>query len=48
MSSVPQNLKGDKKNKKKCRDEKDTCYLAEHKATEKPFDINPFKPRGSV
>lgn len=29
-------------------DETEPCYLVEHKATEKPFDIFPFKPRGTV
>lgn len=35
-------------NTEKDNDEKDPCYLVEHKATEKPFDIFPFKPRGTL
>lgn len=35
-------------NTEKDNDEKDPCYLVEHKATEKPFDIIPFKPRGTL
>lgn len=35
-------------NTEKDNDEKDPCYLVEHKATEKPFDITPFKPRGTL
>lgn len=35
-------------NTERDNDEKDPCYLVEHKATEKPFDIIPFKPRGTL
>lgn len=35
-------------NTEKDNDEKEPCYLVEHKATEKPFDIIPFKPRGTL
>lgn len=35
-------------NTEKHNDEKDPCYLVGHKATEKPFDIIPFKPRGTL
>lgn len=40
--------KGRLETQEKDNDEKDTCYLGEQKATEKPFDISPFKPRGSL
>lgn len=42
-----ENLKAEV-NTEKDNDEKDPCYLVEHKATEKPFDIIPFKPRGTL
>lgn len=35
-------------NTERDNDEKDPSYLVEHKATEKPFDIIPFKPRGTL
>lgn len=35
-------------NIEKDNDEKEQCYLVEHKATEKPFDIIPLKPRGTL